>query len=214
MAKEASRGFVALCPHARARPLALAPAAAAADIRRLGTYPVARHRRRLGLSGGGREAIPHPDRLDGTDAALCTAGRRLPWACRRSSDREPPRLPLPGSSTRRHRRLRGARSGADGLSGERRRVHQAHRRPSGRGGVDAQRTCLHRRCPVARVLSHRRVPRPRVRRVAARSRRSYFMLGDNRAQSCDSRRWGVVPRDSIIGRAEVRYWPPNRAGEP
>ncbi len=42
----------------------------------------------------------------------------------------------------------------------------------------------------------------------------YFVLGDNRTMSCDSRRWSFVPRDNIIGRAEVIYWPPNRAGEP
>ena len=40
------------------------------------------------------------------------------------------------------------------------------------------------------------------------------VLGDNRARSCDSRRWGVVPRESIIGRVDIRYWPPLRAGEP
>ena len=35
----------------------------------------------------------------------------------------------------------------------------------------------------------------------------YFVLGDNRAQSSDSRDWGFVPRNNIVGRAVLVYWP-------
>jgi signal peptidase I len=38
----------------------------------------------------------------------------------------------------------------------------------------------------------------------------YFMLGDNRANSCDSRKWGAVPRSSLIGPVIFTYWPPGR----
>jgi signal peptidase I len=38
----------------------------------------------------------------------------------------------------------------------------------------------------------------------------YLMLGDNRADSCDSRKWGAVPRSSLIGPVVFTYWPPNR----
>jgi signal peptidase I len=41
---------------------------------------------------------------------------------------------------------------------------------------------------------------------------SYLVLGDNRTQSYDSRCWGVVPRQNIIGRAVVRFWPLNHVG--
>lgn len=40
----------------------------------------------------------------------------------------------------------------------------------------------------------------------------YYMMGDNRAQSDDSRFWGPVPRAWIIGRAFFTYWPPSRIG--
>lgn len=35
----------------------------------------------------------------------------------------------------------------------------------------------------------------------------YFMMGDNHANSCDSRLWGTVPRSDIIGKAFLKIWP-------
>jgi signal peptidase I len=40
----------------------------------------------------------------------------------------------------------------------------------------------------------------------------YFMMGDNRGQSDDSRFWGPVPRDWFIGGAFATYWPPSKVG--
>jgi signal peptidase I len=35
----------------------------------------------------------------------------------------------------------------------------------------------------------------------------YFMMGDNHADSCDSRMWGTVPRSDIIGKVFLKIWP-------
>jgi len=40
----------------------------------------------------------------------------------------------------------------------------------------------------------------------------YYMMGDNRPDSEDSRFWGPVPRAWIIGKAFFTYWPPGRLG--
>ena len=52
-------------------------------------------------------------------------------------------------------------------------------------------------------MSHRKVTIPKD---------SYYVLGDNRASSCDSRNWGPLPRSKVIGRVIVTYWPPSRIG--
>jgi signal peptidase I len=51
----------------------------------------------------------------------------------------------------------------------------------------------------AETISPIRIPRGR-----------YFMMGDNRVSSCDSRRWGTVRRGSLIGKVVATYWPPLR----
>ncbi|MCC6758452.1 MAG: signal peptidase I [Candidatus Omnitrophica bacterium] len=38
----------------------------------------------------------------------------------------------------------------------------------------------------------------------------YFVLGDNSGSSSDSRFWGFVPQNDVIGKAEFIYWPPTR----
>jgi signal peptidase I len=40
--------------------------------------------------------------------------------------------------------------------------------------------------------------------------KEYFMMGDNRLGSCDSRTWGPVARSAFIGPVVATYWPPTR----
>ncbi|HUI69607.1 MAG TPA: signal peptidase I [Spirochaetia bacterium] len=41
----------------------------------------------------------------------------------------------------------------------------------------------------------------------------YYVMGDNRPESSDSRSWGPVPLDRIVGKVLYRYWPPRSIGK-
>lgn len=52
-----------------------------------------------------------------------------------------------------------------------------------------------------------------VKRIAALEGSGHLMLlGDNQAQSTDSRHFGAVPPRAVLGRVWYRYWPPERRG--
>jgi signal peptidase I len=50
------------------------------------------------------------------------------------------------------------------------------------------------------------------RKVFTVPKGAYYMMGDNRPDSLDSRYWGPVPKAWMIGEAFATYWPPDRVG--
>jgi signal peptidase I len=49
-----------------------------------------------------------------------------------------------------------------------------------------------------------------IKRITRIVNGRYFLRGDNAGASCDSRVWGTVPRQSLIGRVVATYWPLRR----
>jgi signal peptidase I len=83
-------------------------------------------------------------------------------------------------------------------------------------GVPGDRVAIER---GAVVLNGQRLAEPYVRFRDARSAKeslvpqhAYYVLGDNRANSDDSRAWGFVDESDVIGRAMFAIWPPHRVG--
>jgi signal peptidase I len=69
--------------------------------------------------------------------------------------------------------------------------------------------------PNGMVLNETNYLRPEVRTVGDSTQQlsdnEYFVMGDNRTQSSDSRAWGPVPNQDVIGRVLIRAWPLSKA---
>lgn len=65
---------------------------------------------------------------------------------------------------------------------------------------------------VKNIYYYNRGPYGKEWQVTTIPENHYFVLGDNSASSHDSRFWGFVPRENIIGKAFKIYWPMDRSG--
>jgi len=55
-------------------------------------------------------------------------------------------------------------------------------------------------------------PDPRGELVMRVEPEHYFVMGDNRPHSSDSREFGLVPRENLVGKVDLCIWPPARVG--
>ena len=178
-----------------------------------------------------RQALPHPERLDGADAGdRASACSSIASATTSSKPHvgeiavfHPPEGaeneqcgPVAHTTVTLRRRCLRPDQPAGGVG----QLHQARRRRAGRHDLrqgrprlpqgrrhDALRARADSYIGPAAGVQECNFPTPITIPAG-----HWFMMGDNRGESDDSRFWGPVPTSWIIGEAFATYWPPDRIG--